>query len=174
MIINSKRLRKGVKKVLIVLICTVIISGAYLLWQSRSQVATADIESPAFGLNPDKLVIIQENSLSPSSNPTDPPLEIAQRLNVVITAYSSTIQETDDTPYITAAGTTVRDGIIANNYFPLGTKIRIPELYGDKIFVVEDRMNWQKSNYHFDIWFSSYSDALNFGAKRTYIEILES
>lgn len=97
-----------------------------------------------------------------------------QKINVVITAYSSTVWETDDTPYITASGTYVRDGIVANNLLPLGTKIKIPEIFGDKIFVVEDRMNSRKSYYHIDIWFPSYQEALNFGAKRTYIEILKS
>jgi len=57
--------------------------------------------------------------------------------------------------------------------FPLGTKIRIPGLYGDKIFVVEDRMNKKKGNNHFDIWFPSKSLAKNFGVKTTYIEVLE-
>jgi len=96
-----------------------------------------------------------------------------KKMNVIITAYSSSPDETDDTPFITASGKKVRDGIIANNLFPLGTKIRIPGLYGDKIFVVEDRMNKKKGNNHFDIWFPSKSLAKNFGVKTTYIEVLE-
>jgi 3D (Asp-Asp-Asp) domain-containing protein len=50
----------------------------------------------------------------------------------------------------------------------------LPEIYGDRIFIVEDRMNSRKSDYHFDVWFPDRSDALIFGAKETYIEILES
>jgi len=34
----------------------------------------------------------------------------------------------------------VRDGVIATNILPFGTKVRIPEIFGDKVFVVEDRM----------------------------------
>ncbi|MFQ6049956.1 MAG: 3D domain-containing protein [Candidatus Paceibacterales bacterium] len=117
--------------------------------------------------------IVQENTLFPSSNPANPPPKVVKKLPVVITAYSSTPGQTDDNPYITAAGSWVRDGVVANNKYPFGTKIRFPEIYGDKIFVVEDRMSWKKGNYHFDIWFPSYREALNFGAKRTYIEILE-
>ena len=96
-----------------------------------------------------------------------------KKIKVVITAYSSTPEETDSTPFITASGKNVRDGIIANNLLPFGTKIKIPKLYGDKVFVVEDRMNKRKSNYHFDIWFPSKNLALNFGVKTAEIEVLE-
>ena len=68
-------------------------------------------------------------------------------IQVIVTAYSSTPDQTDDTPFITASGKSVADGIIASNLFPFGTKIRIPKLYGDKIFTVEDRMNKKKGNY---------------------------
>lgn len=101
-------------------------------------------------------------------------VETFSSMNVVITAYSSTVEETDSTPFITAQGTLVRDGIVANNGLPFGTQIRIPELYGDRIFTVEDRMNASKSKNHFDIWFSSHDSATDFGVKRTYIEIIES
>ena len=99
---------------------------------------------------------------------------IKQKISVVVTAYSSTVQQTDSTPFITASGKWVEEGIAANNLLPFGTKIRIPELYGDKTFVIEDRMNRRKGYYHVDIWFPSYWEALDFGAKRTYIEVLES
>ncbi len=125
-------------------------------------------------LNQDRIVLLEENALILMSNPSNPEPKVVRKLLVIVTAYSSSVWETDDNPYITAAGTWVREGIIANNILPFGTKVRIPELYGDKIFVVEDRMSWKKSNYHFDIWLSSYSEAKNFGAKRTYIEVLES
>lgn len=97
-----------------------------------------------------------------------------QTLKVVLTAYSSTPDQTDDTPFITASGKYVRDGIIANNLLPFGTKVRIPELYGDKVFVVEDRMNRRKSNYHFDIWMENRPVALDFGVKTAEIEVLEN
>jgi 3D (Asp-Asp-Asp) domain-containing protein len=92
---------------------------------------------------------------------------------MVVTAYSSTVLETDESPFSTASGSSVRDGIMANNLLPFGTKIRIPEIYGDKIFTIEDRMNPKVGFYHADIWFPSYSEAKNFGAKTTYIEVLE-
>jgi len=105
---------------------------------------------------------------------TEAKTEKKQKILVVITAYSSTVDQTDDTPFITANGTFVRDGIVANNMLPFGAKIKIPELYGNKEFVVADRMNASKSDYHIDIWFPSYIEAKNFGVKRTYIELSQS
>ncbi len=115
---------------------------------------------------------LEDNSLLSSSPLPEP--KVKDKVRVVVTAYSSTPEETDADPFITAAGTRVRDGIIANNLLPFGTMVRLPELYGEKIFVVEDRMNPKKGYYHFDIWFPSYWEAKNFGAKNTYVEILES
>ncbi len=95
-------------------------------------------------------------------------------IKVVITAYSSTPGQTDDTPFITASNKYVKDGIIANNMLPFGTKVKIPSLYGDKIFVVEDRMNKRMGNYRMDIWFAERSQAVNFGVKTAEIVVLES
>jgi len=121
-----------------------------------------------------KLALVQRNSLLPISDPSGPEFQVVRKIPVIITAYSSSPWETDSNPYLTAAGTQVKKGVVANNLLPFGTKIRIPEIYGDKIFVVEDRMNWKKGYYQVDIWFPSYWEAKSFGAKRTYIEILES
>ena len=119
-----------------------------------------------------ELLTIQDNSLIASSPLPSP--RVVKTIKMVATAYSSTPQQTDNDPFITAAGTYVRDGTIANNLLPFGTKIRIPELYGDKVFIVEDRMSSKKGYYHIDIWFPSYWEAKDFGAKITYVEILES
>ena len=97
-----------------------------------------------------------------------------KKIAVKATAYSSTEDQTDDTPFITASGKNVADGIVANNMLPFGTKIRIPKLYGDKVFTVEDRMNKKKSDYHIDVWMPSRTSAINFGVKTVEIEILES
>jgi len=115
---------------------------------------------------------IGQNSLIGIANPIEP--ITIKKVKVVVTAYSSTTWQTDSTPFITASGEWVKDGIVANNLLPFGTEIRIPEIYGDKIFVVEDRMNSRKGKYHVDIWFEDYCQAKDFGAKFTYIEVLES
>lgn len=88
---------------------------------------------------------------------------------VLITAYSSTVDQCDSTPFITASGTHVHDGTIAANFLRFGTKVTFPTLYGDKIFIVEDRM---KSNSKVDIWFPTRAEALKFGAKRAMMEIV--
>ena len=92
-------------------------------------------------------------------------------VRAVITAYSSREEETDDTPLITAAGTKVRPGVVAANWLPLGAKIRIPELFGDQVFTVEDRMH-ARMDGKVDVWFSSTNEALRFGTKSARVEIL--
>ena len=98
----------------------------------------------------------------------------AKKIKVVITAYSSTPDQTDDTPFITASGKRVADGIIASNMLPFGTKVKIPGLYGEKIFVVQDRMNKRMGNYRMDIWMPNRPSAVNFGVKTAEVEILEN
>ena len=94
-------------------------------------------------------------------------------VSVVVTGYSSSVDETDDTPYITASGTFVRNGVAASNFLPLGTKFRIPEIYDDNVFVIEDRMNARYDGKSWvDIWFDSKSKAKVFGKKSAEIEIL--
>ncbi len=161
-----------IRNVSIILIGSGILSGFLPIFESKAQKTDAE-----FNIHSDsntELITVQNNSLLSISSPINPEPRVVREIKVVITAYSSTRWQTDDTPYITAAGTWVREGIVANNLLPFGTKIRIPELYGDKIFVVEDRMNSRKGYYHVDIWFPSYWEAKNFGAPRTHIEVLES
>jgi 3D (Asp-Asp-Asp) domain-containing protein len=92
---------------------------------------------------------------------------------VTITAYSSTVDQCDSTPFITAHNTSVRDGIIAANFLPFHTKVKIPELFGNKVFEVEDRMN-QKYSDRVDIWMESREEAIHFGAKFLKIEVYDS
>jgi len=90
---------------------------------------------------------------------------------VVITGYSSTKDQTDDTPFITAWNTITRPGVVAANWLPLGTNVKIPELFGSKVFTVEDRMH-PRNDHKLDIWFQSREEALKFGVQRARIEIL--
>lgn len=89
----------------------------------------------------------------------------------VVTGFSSTPEETDDTPLITASGIHVHEGTAAANWLPFGTKIRIPELFGKKVFTVEDRMHERFSD-RVDIWFPEKSQAKDFGAQAMRVEIL--
>ena len=56
---------------------------------------------------------------------------VKETLTMWVTAYSSTPEETDDTPFITASNTRVRHGIVATNMLPFGTRIQFPEVFGD-------------------------------------------
>lgn len=94
----------------------------------------------------------------------------------VITAYTSTPDQTDDSPFIAASGKRVYDGMIAVNGLPFGTRIKIPELYGDKIFTVHDRMNRRYSckpdRCRLDIWLdTTKKEAKKFGVKKVTVEI---
>jgi len=155
------------------LLILLIFSGIFFESSVFSLLEAQEIEANlGLGEIPE-LAISQGNTLIALSNPANPEPEVIKRLLVIVTGYSSTEDQTDSEPFITAAGTRVREGIVANNILPFGTKIRVPEIFGDQIFIVEDRMSWEKENYHFDIWFSDYWQALSLGGKRTYIEILE-
>ncbi|KKR13629.1 MAG: hypothetical protein UT43_C0039G0001, partial [Parcubacteria group bacterium GW2011_GWC1_39_29] len=90
---------------------------------------------------------------------------------VTATGYSSSVDQTDSTPFITASNTFVRDGIIAANFLPIGTRVRIPSLFGDKQFIVEDRMN-SRYWYNIDLWFADRASAIHFGKKQVVIEIV--
>lgn len=90
---------------------------------------------------------------------------------MTVTAYSSEPEQTDSTPFTTAFGTQVRDGIVATNCLPKGSLVRFPEVFGDKEFVVEDRMN-ARYYYRMDIWMADTQDAIQFGVKSLKVEIL--
>lgn len=93
-----------------------------------------------------------------------------KKVRMMVTAYSSTPDQTDDTPFIAASGKHVFDGMIAINGIKFGTKVKLPKLFGDKVFVVEDRMHARKVN-HADVWMETRQEAINFGAKITDVEI---
>lgn len=113
------------------------------------------------------IVAINNPVLAKKISPASP----AKSYVTVASAYSSTIDQTDSTPFITAHGTHVRDGIIATNFLPFGTIVRIPEVFGEKIFVVEDRMHTRFSD-RVDIWFPTRIEALEFGLRKVKIEIV--
>ena len=92
-----------------------------------------------------------------------------KKMRVLATAYSSTVDQCDSSPFITANGTHVHDGTLAANFLKFGTKVKFPALYGDKVFIVEDRM---RSNTKVDLWFPTRQEAINFGARVIEMEVL--
>jgi 3D (Asp-Asp-Asp) domain-containing protein len=92
-------------------------------------------------------------------------------LPVIVTAYSSDEDQTDDSPFITASGALVGDGVIAANFLPFGTKVQIPTVFGNKVFTVKDRMHRRFSD-RIDIWFNDRASAMKFGIKKAEIVVL--
>ena len=91
---------------------------------------------------------------------------------VIATAYNSLPEQTDATPWITASGTRCREGVIAANFLPMGTKVKI-EGFGNRIFIVEDRMN-RRYKKRIDIWFRHYKDARKFGIRKVKYSIIDA
>lgn len=94
----------------------------------------------------------------------------------VATAYNSEAAQCDDSPCITANGFNVcehgHEDTIAANFLPFNTKVRIPDEFGDRIFVVRDRMNKRYSD-RIDIWMKDKQSAKNFGVRQVKIEVLQ-
>jgi len=143
-------------------------AGTWSLDQVSNSFSQINISAPKFQT-------IQNNYLiglgTPSASKKTASGAKTKTIIVTATGYSSTPDQTDDSPFITASGTYVRDGIIAANFLPLGSAIKIPELFGNKIFIVEDRMN-SRYWYNIDVWFANRDIAKTFGIKKVTIEIV--
>jgi 3D (Asp-Asp-Asp) domain-containing protein len=113
---------------------------------------------------------LQKTDLKEAAKQEVEPSVKAER-KIVVTAYSSTPDQTDSSPFLTANGSFVKEGVIACNFLKFGTKVRIPEVYGDKILVVQDRMAIYNS-HKVDVWMETRAEALQFGVKRLTLEIL--
>ncbi|GEM_PF-1147248 len=137
---------------------------ALLLTFNIASAAIAPIADP-IDLNES---IIDSTSLDSAGAPLN---GMKKRVTVTMTGYSSTPDQTDDTPFITATGDHVADGIVAANFLPFNTYVKIPKLFGDKIFIVKDRMNRRYSD-RMDIWFPDRASALKFGLRKAEIVIL--
>lgn len=86
-----------------------------------------------------------------------------------VTMYSSDVDQTDDTPFITANGDTVGQGTIAcPSRLEFGTKV---EILG-KQYSCNDRMNirYRGGNY-FDIWSESKDEAIVWGRQQVEVTI---
>lgn len=117
-----------------------------------------------------EIAAIQNATLPFGSLPASDMRSPSYTMKVVATAYNSLPNQTDDTPFITASGTHVRPGVIAANFLPMGTLVKIPDYYGDQIFVVEDRMN-QRYDKRIDIWMDGIHDARIWGVRTVAIEV---
>jgi 3D (Asp-Asp-Asp) domain-containing protein len=125
------------------------------------------------------IAIIKEDYKEPvfiNNLPKNEAVRVKNSIYRSITAYNSEEGQTDDSPCITANGFDVckhgEEDTVAANFLPFGTKIRMPAIFGNRVFIVRDRMN---SRYYerIDVWMLEKSDALKFGVKIAKIEILE-
>ena len=156
-------------------VVTIVAGLAMILAFSFPYSAFADI--PVYGEAPgeQKAIInyvdyMQNKMRDFGSLPGAGSREPTRVMSVSVTAYTSDPWETDSTPTVTASGTQVRHGVIAANFLPKGTFVRIPDVYGDDIFVVEDRMN-KRYNEKVDIWMEDKIEARQFGLQYLEIEI---
>lgn len=99
----------------------------------------------------------------PSENHYEVPLPAVVPVTAVVTAYTSSPEETDDTPNVNAAGKETRSGTAAcPAKYAFGTVI---EIEGEK-FVCEDRMHLRYRHGDFyDIWMESREEALKWGRR---------
>ncbi len=73
------------------------------------------------------------------------------------------------------------DGMIAWNYaspdakyrVPFGTKVRLPELFGDMVFEVRDRLNERYHDGLVDVWVSDVASEYKITTKNTKLEIVQ-
>jgi len=146
---------------------SIVIIGPFITNKSTAKSSTQE-------LNPELIQGIANPELLAQNYPllrTAEDESSKKTMKVLITAYSSSFEETDETPLITASGSYVRPGVVAANFLAFGTKVRLPEIFGDQIFIVEDRLH-EKNNDRVDVWFPSKEEALKFGFKISEMEIL--
>ncbi len=95
---------------------------------------------------------------------------------LLVTAYTADSTETDETPFITASNTRVREGIVAvsQDLFAKGW------VFGKKVYIVnkgvytiEDLLHKRKRN-QLDIFMNNKMKALNFGRKKLKVFLLGS
>ena len=109
------------------------------------------------------LPMIGQNSLLPIE------AIISSEVEGIITNYTPRPEETDSTPFITASGKRVEEGMIANNCLEIGTLVEIENKY----YVVEDRMNARFSCNHFDILTFNLEEAIEFGKQKMTVTIYD-
>lgn len=89
---------------------------------------------------------------------------------VTVTAYSSTADQTDSTPFNTATGEHVYWGGVATNSLAINSQVRFIGYHDEVLFRVNDRMNRRFSD-RIDIWFPTRAEAIAWGKRRVEVQI---
>ena len=172
---NHQRIYEGAVSIAIVL--------SLFLATMTPQAVRADVEDVLFPVT-SALQKLSEETLLGQTQPASGfpvandrvPVKIVR---AVATAYNSDVRQTDSTPCITANGFDLcafyqekgYGNTIAANFLPMGAQVRFPELFGDKVFIVRDRMNARYGYGRVDVWMPEHAEAKTFGAKYTKMEI---
>ena len=141
-----------------------------LVFPRKSSAVVASVVLPP---EPDE-VISPIEPVQPIAVPQE--MKVVKTYKMTVTAYSSTVDQTDSDPCSTANGFNLCDhnqeDVIAANFLKFGTKVRIPQYFGDRVFTVQDRMN-ARYFYRADVWFKTREAAKTFGAHYATVEVLE-
>ena len=161
---NNKLVRNFLISIVILLAILLILESVQIFFQFRGLTKQEVIQRPVYIVESQPIDLdayLREYFTTKTPKKT---------MYVTVTAYSSTKDQTDGDPYLTGLGTPVRDGIVAANFLPVGTIVRFPDKFGEKIFVVEDRMH-EKYGLQVDIWMSNQEKAKEFGIQYLKMEI---
>ena len=161
---NNKLVRNFLISIVILLAILLILESVQIFFQFRGLTKQEVIQRPVYIVESQPIDLdayLREYFTTKTPKKT---------MYVTVTAYSSTKDQTDGDPYLTGLGTPVRDGIVAANFLPVGTVVRFPDKFVEKIFVVEDRMH-EKYGLQVDIWMSNQEKAKKFGIQYLKMEI---
>lgn len=111
-------------------------------------------------------------NLIPSATTYEAPKVEHKTVSAIVTAYTSSIDETDDTPNLTASGKTTGPQTIAcPSRLKFGTKVEVNE----KIYTCEDRMHARyRDKEVYDIWLPTKELAYQWGKRNVEIKIYEN
>ncbi len=95
--------------------------------------------------------------------------EKVETVQAEVSAYTSNVDETDDTPFVTSNGTSTKDGVIAcPQRLAYGTEVEIE----GKRYVCQDRMNQRyRDKEVYDVWVHDKNTAYEWGRKIIEIKI---
>jgi 3D (Asp-Asp-Asp) domain-containing protein len=177
-IISLKLAKKVIKTITIIILFELLAFPAPMLAANEENNQAEDCVKNAnacVDLEIEEIIVPENQNVN--KLPVNVPVKTKNIRQVSMTAYNSEAAQTDASPCITANGFNVcKHGIedtIAANFLPMGTKVKIPDHFGDRVFIVRDRMHPRFQN-RVDVWMASRSDALKFGVKRiARIEVIE-
>jgi len=124
---NNKLVRNFLISIVILLAILLILESVQIFFQFRGLTKQEVIQRPVYIVESQPIDLdayLREYFTTKTPKKT---------MYVTVTAYSSTKDQTDGDPYLTGLGTPVRDGIVAANFLPIGTVVRFPDKFGEKI-----------------------------------------